>query len=113
MKKINFSGHPVIGFEVAPFVGVNFPSEAKSLVDTIRESLLSLPGREELVRGAAAEIVLPGLAHASATLLAEWHGQFGNFPNIRWSVRSATGFTWPDTATMNLSDIREFARTVR
>jgi len=111
--RFNFTGHPVEGFSVAPFVGVNFPSDGPALAETIREVLLAIPGREELLAGAAAEIALPGLAHAAGILLAEWHGQFGAFPNIRWAVRGDAGFTWPDTATANLADIRESARTAR
>jgi hypothetical protein len=113
MKKINFSGHPVAGFEIAPFVGANLPAEASALAETVRETLLSLPGREELLRGESAEIILPGLAHAAGALLAEWHGQFGSFPTIRYAVRGESGFTWPDEAVLNLADVRESARTAR
>ncbi len=113
MKKINFSGHPVAGFEIAPFVGANLPVESGSLAETVRETLLALPEREELLRGGAAEIILPGLAHAAAHVLAEWHGQFGGFPVIRWAVRGEKGFEWPETAVSNLAAVRESARTAR
>jgi len=113
MKKINFSGHPVAGFDIAPFVGANFPTDAHGLHETVRETLLALPGREELVAGAAAEVILPGLAHAAGILLAEWHGAFGSFPTIRWAIRAEGGFEWPDEAILNLADVRESARTAR
>ena len=112
--KYNFSGHPVSGgFDVAPLVGANLPTESESLSAYLREILLALPGREELLKGARPEIILPGLSYAAGILLAEWHGQFGSFPNIRWAVRGADGFTWPEEATVNLADVRESARTAR
>ena len=103
MIKINFSGHPVSGFQIAPFVGANLPTEASALAETVRETLLSLPERETLLRGEQAEVILPGLAHAAGHVLAEWHGQFGGFPVIRWAVRNdaTKGFEWPDTATIS------------
>lgn len=112
--KINFSGHPVAGFAIAPFVGANLPTDGGGLAATMRETLLALPGREELLKGAQAEVILPGLAHAAAAVLAEWHGQFGGFPTIRWAVRGTGGtFEWPDTATADLAAVRESARTAR
>lgn len=111
--KINFSGHPVASFDVAPLVGANLPADGAGLAETIREVLLALPGREDILRGAPAEIILPGLSQAAAILLGEWHGQFGNWPSIRWSRRDATGFTWPEECQMNLNDLREAARTAR
>ena len=112
--KINFSGHPVNGFDVAPLVGANLPlQEGEELAEYIREILLSLPGRDELVRGAAAEVIPPGMAPAVGVLLSEWHGQFGGFPTIRWAVRGDNGFEWPDSAVSNLADVRESARTAR
>jgi hypothetical protein len=113
MIRINFTGHPVKGIELAPFVGVNFPSDGKGLAEVIREVLLALPDRARLLAGEQAEVALPGLAHAAAVLLAEWHGQFGGFPVIRWAVRGEAGFTWPDEATANLAAVRESARTAR
>lgn len=113
MVKINFSGHPVDSFEVSPFVGINLPTDGKNLASLCRETLLSLPGREGLLKGDQAEIILPGLSQAAGTLLAEWHGQFGGFPNVQWSVRGETGFTWPEEAKLNLADVRESARTAR
>lgn len=113
VKQFNFSGHPVAGFEIAPFVGANLPADGESLRAYVRETLLSLPGREDLLRGASAEVVLPGLSQAAGIVLAEWHGQFGSFPSIRWAVRTDQGFTWPDTATADLADVRETARTAR
>ena len=110
----NFSGHPVANFSVAPFVGVNLPMDGESLSAYVRETLLSLPGRTELLAGAQAEIVLPGIAQAAGILLAEWHGQFGGFPMIRWAVRGEGGsFAWPDNAKADLAVIRESARTAR
>ncbi|MES2087949.1 MAG: CRISPR-associated protein Csx15 [Patescibacteria group bacterium] len=113
MIKINFSGHPVAGFDVAPLVGANLPFEAATLAETVRELILALPGRDELLKGAKAEIILPGLGSAVAVLLAEWHGQFGNWPSIRWAVRGEKGFTWPDEARVDLNSVRESARTAR
>ena len=79
--RINFSGHPVSGFELAPLVGANLPLfEGQELTAAIRELLLALPKREELLRGAAAEIVLPGMSPAVATPLAEWGGPVGWLP---------------------------------
>ncbi len=113
MIKVNFSGHPVAGFDVAPLVGANLPQEGAALVAYIREVILALPERDKLLQGAPVEVILPGLAHAAACVLAELHGQFGFFPHIRWAVRGSEGFTWPETATANLADIRESARTAR
>ena len=113
MIKINFSGHPVAGFEIAPFVGANLPTSGRELAETVRETLLALPGREELLAGAGAEVILPGLSHAAGVLLAEYHGQFGNWPTIRWAVRGEKGFTRPDEAGADLNAVRESARTAR
>jgi hypothetical protein len=113
MHKFNFSGHPVADFEVAPLVGANLPADGPGIAETLRETLLALPGREAILRGESAEVVLPGLSQAAAILLAEWHGQFGNWPHIRWAVRGADGFSWPETAKANLNEIRESARTAR
>lgn len=111
--RFNFSGHPVAGFEIAPLVGANLPADGAGLAETIREVLLALPGREDILRGGAAEIILPGLSQAAALLLAEWHGQFGNWPSIRWATRGPGGFAWPDEAKADLNEVRESARTAR
>lgn len=111
--KINFSGHPVAGFEIAPFVGANLPTDAAALAETVRETILALPERESLLQGAKLEVILPGLAHAAAVVLAELHGQLGHWPVIRWAVRNESGFTWPDESTLSLDDVRESARTAR
>ena len=113
MIKINFSGHPVEGYPIAPFVGANLPTSGRELAETVRETILALPGREELLKGAPAEIILPGLSHAAAVTLAEWHGEYGNWPNIRWAVRGEKGFEWPETAAADLNLVRESARTAR
>lgn len=113
MIKLNFSGHPVAGFEIAPFVGVNLPQDGITLAETVREIILALPERDKLLKGEATEIILPGLAQVTGVLLAEFHGQFGFFPAIRWAVRGPGGFEWPETAMANLADIRESARTAR
>ena len=113
MQKFNFSGHPVAGFEIAPLVGANLPNEGSALAETIREVLLALPGREGILQGEAAEVILPGLAQAAGVLLAEWHGQFGNWPSIRWATRGPDGFAWPEQATADLNQVRESARTAR
>jgi len=114
MLKVNFSGHPVAGFEVAPLVGANLPTTTgKDLAEYIREILLSLPSRDSLLSGAAAEVILPGMAAAAAVVLAEWHGQYGAFPRIRWAVRGPSGFEWPEAASADLQSIRTSARTAR
>jgi hypothetical protein len=71
--KVNFSGHPVAGFDVAPFVGANLPTDAAALAATVRETVLALPEREKLLQGAPVEVILPGLAHAAACVLAGQH----------------------------------------
>ncbi|MSU75112.1 MAG: hypothetical protein EXS55_01170 [Candidatus Magasanikbacteria bacterium] len=113
VKKINFSGHPVTGFEIAPFVGANLPMEGSALAEYVRETLLALPGREELLKGETVELVLPGMSSVAGVLLAEWHGQYGSFPTIRWAVRGAAGFEWPETAISDLQEVRTSARTAR
>ena len=113
MVRVNFSGHPVENFPVAPFVGANLPVDGPSLAAYMRETLLSLPGREDLLKGASSEVILPGLSHAAGTLLAEWHGQFVSFPSIRWAVKGEKGFSWPDDAALDLAAVRESARTAR
>lgn len=114
MTKINFSGHPVEGYDIAPFVGANFPMDnGAELTEMMRETLLALPHRGDLLEGGAAEVILPGMAPAAALLLAEWHGQFGGFPRIAWAVRGDDGFAWPESAKANLADVRESARTAR
>jgi hypothetical protein len=111
--RFNFSGHPVAAFEIAPLVGANLPSDGQELAEYIRELLLSLPERERLLAGEPGEVILPGLAQAAALLLAEWHGQFGNWPSIRWATRGPDGFTWPEEAKADLNAVRESARTAR
>jgi hypothetical protein len=72
-----------------------------------------MPNRESLLRGGRATVVLPGLAHVAGILLAEWHGQFGNWPTIRWAVRTEHGFVCSENSMADLNLVREFARTVR
>ena len=112
MIHINFSGHPISGWEIAPLVGVNLPPEAEKARALIRHVIGQLPepARRALEEGAAAEIVLPGLSWVAALLLAEWHGRFGSFPRIRWAVRGSQGFTWPEEAGADLQEVREEAR---
>ena len=90
MFRFNFSGHPVRGFDIAPFFGTEFPTAGEELQQVMREILLALPHRKDLLAGEIAEVILPGLSQAAAILLAEWHGQYGNFPRIRWAVREGT-----------------------
>lgn len=115
MIRINFSGHPVPGFGIAPLVGANLPlTSGEELSEYVREIILALPQREELLCGAAAELVLPGMTPAVAVVLAEWVGQFGSFPRIRWAVRGESGsFEWPDSCSLSLAEVRESARTCR
>ena len=68
MAKFNFSGHPVAGYDIAPFVGANLPTDGDGLAVAVREVLLALPGREAILRGETAEIILPGLSQAAAVL---------------------------------------------
>lgn len=114
--KINFSGHPVEGNDIAPLVGVNLPMEAgEALVASIKEALDALPValQEQLKKGFIPSIILPGMAPAAAILLAEWHGRYGSFPRIAWAVRGPEGFAWPEEATADLSGLREQARLQR
>ena len=114
MYMINFSGHPVAGFEVAPLIGVNLPLDnAEGLIEAIGAVLDALPMRDELKAGAATEVVLPGMSTACGVFLAQWHGRFGSFPKIRWAVRGDNGFEWPKDARADLQAIRLQARTVR
>jgi hypothetical protein len=113
MYEYNFSGHPVEGIEFAPFIGINFGSSAESIREVIQKTLTGLPNRNALLRGERASIVLPGWTHVGAILLAEWHGQFGNWPTIRWAVRTENGFSYTDDSTADLNAIRELARTFR
>ena len=114
MIRINFSGHPVAGFDLAPFVGVNLPVDsAAALEAVIRDALLALPYRDELLAGTQAEVIPPGMGCAVAVLLAEWHGQYGSFPRVRWAVRGSQGFGWPDEAVSDLQTVRLSARSAR
>ncbi len=117
MIRINFSGHPIdpmLGFTEMPLVGVNLDvTTAATLQREIQALLQSLDAREALLTGERAQIVLPGLAPAAALLLAEWHGQFGSFPYVRWAVRTDEGFTFPQDAVADLAEVRESARTRR
>lgn len=114
--RINFSGHPVSGFDIAPLVGVNLTTnssddllgEIDNVIDGLPQSVLS-----QLLQGAAAEIVLPGMSSAASVLIANWHGRFGSFPAIRWAVRGEAGFTWPDEASVSLQSIRDESRMCR
>lgn len=115
MNAINLSGHPVAGFPLAPWVGVNLPvgETLAPLVAVVKAMLADLPCDAELKTGAPATVILPGMAPAAAVLLAEWHGRYGSFPTIRWAVRGATGFVWPETAKADLQTVRLDARTGR
>lgn len=115
MIRINFSGHPITGFSIAPLVGANLPvTDGARLAAYLREILLALPEREDLLRGAGAEIILPGMTCAAGILLAEWHGQFGSFPVIRWAVTgNDRSFSWPEATVMDLQGVRNSARTAR
>ncbi len=112
--RINFSGHPASGFEFAPLVGVNLElSSGAALTSQLAAVLDELPMREDLERGAAAEVVLPGMAPAAGMLLALWHGRFGSFPRIAWAVRTDKGFVFTDESRADLQDVRLQARTSR
>lgn len=113
--RYNFSGHPVNleGFEVSPCVGREFPADGNELLKDIRNLLLALPQRDRLLAGEIGEVILPGLSQAAAILLAEWHGQFGNFPSIRWTVLVDGKFSYPTEATSNLNEVRRSARKAR
>jgi hypothetical protein len=114
--KINFSGHPAKGFKIDPLVGVNLPMNGvEELLKAVKGCLDSLPEevKQSLYEGAKAEIILPGMAPATALLLAEYHGRFGNFPIIRWAIRDTDGFVWPVQAMGDLQSIRQEARTAR
>lgn len=114
MIRINFSGHPVAGVEIAPLVGANLPTATgEELTQFVSSVLDALPCREELECGAAAEVVLPGLAPVAGVLLALWHGRFGSFPAIKWSVRTEAGFVFTDKARADLQELRLQARTGR
>ena len=112
MQSYNFSGHPVVGFDHAPFIGLNFGKSADEILKVVQQTLQELPKREMLLQGEQAEIILPGLSQIAGILLAQWHGQFGNWPFIRWAVRddSAGAFVYPESAIANLNLIRESAR---
>lgn len=112
--RINFSGHPVDGFSEAPLVGVNLDmTTGEALVSQLSAVLDNLSCAGELERGAGAEIILPGMSTATGVFLALWHGRYGSFPNIRWSVRGQAGFEWPDAARADLQAVRLQARTSR
>ncbi|MBU2542281.1 hypothetical protein KJ785_01825 [Patescibacteria group bacterium] len=114
MHLINFSGHPVAGFDVAPLVGVNIPMDnVEGLTDALASVIDGLPMVEDLKAGATAEVVLPGMSTACGVFLCLWHGRFGNFPKIRWAVRGPNGFEWPEAARADLQAIRLQARTAR
>jgi len=113
MLKYNFSGHPVPDYEQVFFIGTQFPTDGKALTQTMRKTLLTLPHRDKLLAGAIPEIVLPGLSQAAAILLAEWHGQFGNFPRIQWATREQNAFVYPPESSADLSAIRADARLAR
>ena len=119
MLYFNFSGHPANLPEnsepmAAPFVGINLEmSDPGRVVETIREVLLSLPDRGRLLAGAKATIILPGMSPAAGIFLAEWHGQFGNFPAIRWSIRTDAGFVFTQDTVADLAEVRDSARTAR
>ena len=114
MIKVNLSGHPVVGFEIAPLKGVNLEVGTGSALEAqIKGVLLALPCVEALKAGEAAEVVLPGMASACGVVLAAWHGLFGSFPTIRWSVKGASGFEWPESASSDLAVLRTSARTWR
>ena len=111
---INFSGHPVAGTVDGGLVGKNLPVDSpEEIKDIIRQAILTLPNREELLQGKAATVILPGMSLASGLLLAEWSGQFGSLPSIRWAVRGPDGFEWPETARADLNQVRLDAREQR
>jgi len=114
MIRINFSGHPASGFEIAPLIGVNLSLEdAGELASQLASVLDELPCFTELKQGATAEVVLPGMSTACGVFLALWHGRFGSFPTIRWAVRGPEGFGWPESARADLQELRLQARTSR
>jgi hypothetical protein len=112
MVRLNFSGHPVDGCVFAPWVGASLPLSVRELEAEIRRVMLILPGRAALLRGAEAELVLPGHSVIAALLLAEWHGQFGSWPTIRWrDDRRDKGMAPPQLLDLNL--LRHRARQTR
>lgn len=112
MIRYNFSGHPVDHSSFAPWVGSSLPLTAAELEAEVRRVVMLLPDRELLLRGAQAEIDLPGHSIIAALLLAEWHGQFGSWPMIHWhGPHNNDGSVQSQVLDLNL--VRERGREAR
>lgn len=110
--KVNLGGHGVPKFDLAPFIGINFdlkdPVSCENLLaEAIEFFYQKNPSGDQYL------VILPGIPAIAAMAIAIWHGVFGTFPNIQWSVRTDSGFEWPTQATADLHAIRTDARMLR
>lgn len=113
MLRYNFSGHNISGCQANSCLGISFSHDGVEMEKEIRALVLNLPDRDRLLAGQAAEVYLPGWSPAAAILLAEWHGQFGTWPTVRWATRGESGMEHLDSASLNLNDVRDSARKHR
>lgn len=114
MYLINLSGHPVDAADYEPLVGVNIdPTSTPDMIGDITDAILGCPEIEAIRRGKAVEVILPGMSCAAGIALAVFHGIAGSFPMIRWAIRGADGFEWPNEATCHLNEVRLASRTAR
>ena len=123
---INFSGHPLTEIQKATIASEKigetqqlidvsphfdqqrpFPAQIQAIVDSV--PLTSAEWQQHRIL-----VVPPGLAPATAVLLAELHGRLGHFPEI---IRIRPDHDAPEpyivAEIINLQNLRDIARTKR
>ena len=116
MVTLNLSGHPVPWSKNSPLVGVNLDlGDPELLVDQLQLALEIMPADfySRLRSGETVVVALPGMTPAAAAVLAILHGLTGHWPQVRWAVRGADGFEWPEQCVLDLDAVRLDARTMR
>ncbi len=112
MVLFNLSGHtPPDGSNIYDQIyNVTIPNislEAKSIIFFAKKALSTLP--QEILERGDFEIILPGMTPLAATVLAMIHGQYGQFPIIRYALK-AEGGMFKLSEPIDLQEVRVKAR---
>ncbi|MGI9862720.1 CRISPR-associated protein Csx15 [Moorella naiadis] len=115
MVLFNLSGHtPPGGSEIyEQIVNItipNIPVTNEGITNFAKKILKTLP--QYTMEKGEFEVILPGMTPLAAVVLAMLHGQYGQFPIIRFAVRQPNG-TFKLSEPLDLQEVRLAAREER